>query len=138
MYIKSLLLTSRRALLVPQMPNLRDRVEMPGVAAGLAVLAGIAAADAVCAARLGRIHRGDDHRGAADLLRQAVPDGKTLRPSAGDGGVRDVPIRDVSSEQGEQSVDDHLGGGVHVVAVRPVTDERLEVPAKHHIVDLVA
>lgn len=54
------------------------RVEMPGVAAGLAVLAGIAAADAICARRLGQIHRGDDHRAASDLLRQATPDGKKL------------------------------------------------------------
>ena len=56
----------------------RDRIEMPGVAAGLAVLAGIAAGDAMCATRLGRIHRGDDHRGAAQLLREAVPDGKKV------------------------------------------------------------
>ncbi len=51
---------------------------MPGVAAGLAVLAGIAVADALCARRLGAIHRGDDHRGASKLLEQAVPDGKRL------------------------------------------------------------
>jgi hypothetical protein len=38
----------------------KDRVEMPGVAAGLAVLAGIAGSDATCACRLGVIHRGDD------------------------------------------------------------------------------
>ena len=56
----------------------KDRIEMPGVAAGLAVLAGIAAADALCAARLGRIHRGDDHRAAAELLRAAAPDGRKL------------------------------------------------------------
>jgi hypothetical protein len=56
----------------------KDRVEMPGVAAGLAVLAGIAAADAICGCRLGRIHRGDDHRAAAALLQQATPDGKKL------------------------------------------------------------
>ena len=56
----------------------RDRVEMPGVAAGLAVLAGIAASDAICAARSGSIHRGEDHRAAADLLREAVHDGKKL------------------------------------------------------------
>lgn len=53
-------------------------VEMPSVAAGLAVLAGIAGSDAVCTARLGQIHRGDDHRGAAALLEQATPDGKKL------------------------------------------------------------
>lgn len=56
----------------------RDRAEMPGVAAGLAVLAGIAGSDAICARRLGAIHRGDDHRGAAELLEQSTPDGKKL------------------------------------------------------------
>jgi hypothetical protein len=56
----------------------KDRVEMPGVAAGLAVLAGIAASDAICARRLGAIHRGEDHRGAAALLQEAIPDGKKL------------------------------------------------------------
>jgi hypothetical protein len=56
----------------------RDRVEMPGVAAGLAVLAGIAASDAICARRVGAIHRGDDHRAAAELLRPATPDGNKL------------------------------------------------------------
>ena len=56
----------------------KDRVEMPGVAAGLAVLAGIAGSDALCARRLGQIHRGDDHRSASSLLEQATPDGKRL------------------------------------------------------------
>jgi hypothetical protein len=56
----------------------KGRVEMPGVAAGLAVLAGIAGSDAICACRLGQIHRGDDHRAAAALLEQATPDGKKL------------------------------------------------------------
>lgn len=55
-----------------------DRVEMPGVAASLAVLGGIAAADTICAIRLGRIHRGDDHRAASTLLERATPDGATL------------------------------------------------------------
>ena len=55
-----------------------DRAEMPGVSAGLAVLAGIAASDSLCATRLGQIHRGEDHRAAAGLLEEAVPDGKRL------------------------------------------------------------
>jgi hypothetical protein len=55
-----------------------DRFEMPGVSAGLAVLAGIAASDAICACRLSQIHRGEDHRSAAALLEQATPDGKKL------------------------------------------------------------
>jgi hypothetical protein len=54
------------------------RSEFGNVAAGLAVLAGIAAADAICCSRLGCRHRGDDHRGAAVLLQQSVPDGKRL------------------------------------------------------------
>ena len=52
--------------------------EYLNVAAGLAVLAGIAASDAICGIRLGRLHRGEDHRGAADLLRTATPDGARL------------------------------------------------------------
>lgn len=61
----------------------RDRAEYLNVAAGLAVLAGIAGSDAICGIRLGRIHRGDDHRGAQDLLQQATPDGKKLATALG-------------------------------------------------------
>jgi hypothetical protein len=45
------------------------------VAAALAVLSGIASADAACCAALGRRSRGEDHREAAALLRQIVPGG---------------------------------------------------------------
>jgi hypothetical protein len=55
-----------------------ERSEMPGVAAGPSVLAGIAASDAICALRRGEIHRGESHREASDLLRGATPDGKRL------------------------------------------------------------
>jgi hypothetical protein len=54
------------------------RDEYLNVAAGLAVLAGIAASDSICCARLKVRHRGDDHRGAADLLRTATPDGANM------------------------------------------------------------
>lgn len=56
----------------------RDRDEYLNVAAGLAVLSGIAASDAICCVRLGCRHRRDDHRGAAKLLRTATPDGAEL------------------------------------------------------------
>jgi hypothetical protein len=56
----------------------RDAGEYRNVAAGLSVLAGIAASDAICGIRLGKVHRGEDHRGAADLLQQATPDGAKL------------------------------------------------------------
>lgn len=56
----------------------QGREEFLNVAAGLAVLAGVAASDAICARRLGRIHRGDRHRAASELLRQATPDGAKL------------------------------------------------------------
>jgi hypothetical protein len=59
----------------------QSRDEFLNVAAGLAVLAGIAASDAICCARLGSLHRGDDHRRAADLLKPAVPDGAKLSSS---------------------------------------------------------
>jgi hypothetical protein len=45
------------------------------VAAALAVLSGIAAADAACCAALTQRSRGEDHREAAALLRQIVPGG---------------------------------------------------------------
>lgn len=45
---------------------------------GCAVLAGIAAADAICCRRLGIRSRGQDHRAAIDLLRKVVPDGQEL------------------------------------------------------------
>ena len=45
------------------------------VAAAIAVSSGIASADAACCAALGRRSRGDNHREAAALLRQIVPDG---------------------------------------------------------------
>lgn len=43
--------------------------------AALAVLSGIAAADAACCAALGRRSRSQDHRQAAGLVEQIVPDG---------------------------------------------------------------
>ncbi len=55
-----------------------EQDEYSSVATGLAVLAGIAASDAICCQRLRGRHRGDDHRGAADLLRTATPDGDRL------------------------------------------------------------
>lgn len=55
-----------------------DRDEYLNVSAGLAVLAGIAASDTICCARLHARNRSDDHRGAADLLRRATPDGADL------------------------------------------------------------
>jgi hypothetical protein len=59
----------------------QSRDEFLNVATGLAVLAGIAASDAICCARLRIRHRGDDHRRAADLLTTAVPDGAKLSVS---------------------------------------------------------
>ncbi len=54
------------------------REEFLSVAAGEAVLAGIAASDAICGARLGKRHRGENHRDAATLLATATPDGNAL------------------------------------------------------------
>src|SRR5215471_11588119 len=61
----------------------RGRDEYLNVATGLAILAGIAASDAICGARLGYLHRGEDHRGAQDLLRTATPDGAKLATNLG-------------------------------------------------------
>lgn len=59
------------------------RAEYLNVAAGLAILAGIAASDAICGMRLGYLHRGEDHRAAEDLLRKATPDGPKLAAQLG-------------------------------------------------------
>ena len=56
----------------------RPASEYRNVAAGVAILAGIAASDAICGLRLGRLHRGDDHRRAVDLIRSATKDGPKL------------------------------------------------------------
>lgn len=48
------------------------------VAAGNAVLAAIAASDAICCLRLGRRHRGPDHHGATAMLRSLRPGGAAL------------------------------------------------------------
>ena len=50
--------------------------DLASVSAALAVLAGIAAADAACCGALGRRSRGQDHRQATTLVAQIVPDGK--------------------------------------------------------------
>ena len=55
----------------------------PNVAASLAVLAGIAASDAVCCAALGRRPRSQDHRQAIDLLRQVAGVGGAMARDLG-------------------------------------------------------
>ncbi len=53
-------------------------VANPGVAGALAVLAGIAAADAACCARLSTRARGQDHREATVLVATVVPHGAAM------------------------------------------------------------
>lgn len=50
-----------------------------GVAAAVAVLGGVAAADVICAVRLGEMFRGDDHAQAVDLLARARPEGTRVK-----------------------------------------------------------
>lgn len=52
--------------------------EARNVAAGNAVLAGIAASDAICCVRLGRKPRGQDHREAVSMLQTVRPEGQRL------------------------------------------------------------
>jgi hypothetical protein len=51
-------------------------LEYGSVAASVAILAGIAAADAVCCRELGRRSRSEDHHHAEDLLGEIKPGGK--------------------------------------------------------------
>jgi hypothetical protein len=55
-----------------------DDLAGPNVAAALAVLAGIAAADAACCLAVGRRPRGQDHREAIRLVGQVEPGGPAL------------------------------------------------------------
>lgn len=59
-----------------------DRRKAP-VAAALAVLAGIAAADAICGLGLGKWSRGQDHNQAVDLLRDVALRETTLPTKLG-------------------------------------------------------
>jgi hypothetical protein len=69
---------ARMYLEVAELAAEEQVAEARNVAAGNAVLAGIAASDAICCARLGRRHRGPDHQGALGLLRLVQPDGSRL------------------------------------------------------------
>jgi hypothetical protein len=51
---------------------------MPGMAAALAVISGIAASDAACCARLGKRSRGVAHILAADVLETVSPGGREM------------------------------------------------------------
>jgi hypothetical protein len=60
-----------------------DEIASASVATALAVLAGIAAADAICCAELRMRSRGQDHRQAGELLRTIVPDGHSMARDLG-------------------------------------------------------
>ena len=62
------------------------------VAAGTAVLAGIAASDSICCSRLRKLRQGQDHRGAVRLLEEATPDGKALAATLATATSRVLPI----------------------------------------------
>lgn len=55
-----------------------DAINLSGVAAALAVLSGIAAADAACCHRLGARSRGQNHKEAVALLETVVPHGPAM------------------------------------------------------------
>jgi len=55
----------------------------PGVGAALAVLAGIAASDAACCAKLRKRARGQDHGEALRLLGTVVPHGEVMAKDLG-------------------------------------------------------
>ena len=69
---------SRTYLDVADQATLGESDEGRNVAAGNAVLAAIAAADALCCLRLGRYARGQAHQEATALLKTVRPDGAAL------------------------------------------------------------
>lgn len=60
-----------------------DELANDNVVAALAVLAGIAAADAACCGTVGHRSRGQDHRQAIQLVAKAGSGGKTLSRALG-------------------------------------------------------
>ena len=69
---------ARTYLDVADQASLGESDEGRNVAAGNAVLAAIAAADALCCLRLGRHARGQAHQEATALLKTVRPDGPAL------------------------------------------------------------
>lgn len=69
--------TARKYLEVGELVVGEDPAERQ-VAGGLAVLAAIAAGDAICGVELGEYARGQDHDQAPELLRSVRPDGVEL------------------------------------------------------------
>lgn len=69
---------AREYYLLAELVASEDRPFAHNAAAGNAVLAAVAAADAICCLRLGRYHAGEDHRAAAALLATVQPDGQDL------------------------------------------------------------
>jgi hypothetical protein len=62
---------------VAELVATEDSLESHNVAVGLAVLAGIAAADAASCSAFGESSRGPDHRDAASFLQRITPGGDT-------------------------------------------------------------
>lgn len=103
--------------------------EFRGVAAALTVLAGIAASDAACCAVLACRHRGQDHRGAIDLLAGVEPGGgqRIISPPDDMQSDKMMPISS-RAEQHARVVDNRGGfrtgenGGVAPFFALPVQD----------------
>lgn len=69
---------AREYSMLAELVATEDRQFAHNAAAGNAVLAAIAASDAICCLRLGRYYAGEDHRSAARLLEKVQPDGHGL------------------------------------------------------------
>lgn len=67
---------ARMYLDVAEIAAAEEGDEARNVAAGNAVLAAIAASDAICCVRLGKRPRGQDHREAVNMLQTVRPDGQ--------------------------------------------------------------
>jgi len=77
-----------------------NRDEFASVAAGNAILAGIAASDAICCKGIKKCFRGDNHRQAAILLETASNEGRdTRRYSYDSWTLRMLHITDSTSSQ---------------------------------------
>lgn len=69
---------AREYYLLADLVAAEDRPFAHNAAAGNAVLAAIAASDAICCLKLRRYHAGEDHRAAVSLLGEVRPEGREL------------------------------------------------------------
>lgn len=112
---------AREYLLLAELVAAEDRQFAHNAAAGNAVLAAIAASDAICCLRLGRYHAGEDHRAAARLLGQVRPSGPELAKQL----TRVLSVKDQVHYSGDPIPESRMVGVLRSTARLVETAERI-------------